>query len=215
MQGPVTPNRRGCGTGVTDQLTVASRGEFLKKAALVGGGLVGGAALAGGLPMLAASAPSRAQDVRILNFLLGLEHLQAAFYAKAVEDGALEGELLEFARVVGEHERAHVALLSRRLGDEAREAPPFDFGDKTTETGGFARAALELEELGAAAYIGQGANLTKRSRPAALRIVAVEARHTAWIRDFVGENPAPRAADPSRSAAQVTRAIEDAGYIQS
>lgn len=214
MKGPVTPDSRDCGKDVPTGLAVASRGEFLKRSALAGGGLAGGAALAGWIPRFATSAPSRAQDVRILNFLLLLEHLQAGFYAKAVEDGALEGELAQFARVVGEHERAHVALLTQRLGDDARGAPTFDFGDATRETGAFARTALELEEMGAAAYVGQGANLTKRSMTAALRIVAVEARHTAWIRDFIGENPAPRAADPSRSPAQVTQAIEDAGFVK-
>src|SRR5436190_14923112 len=60
-----------------------------------------------------------AQDVPILNFLLLLEHLQAAFYSEAAARArarvpaarALHGELLQFARVVAAQEQAHVSFL--------------------------------------------------------------------------------------------------------
>ena len=56
-----------------------------------------------------------------------------------------------------------------------------------------------------AALDGQAAGLTKPSLAAVATIVSVEARHAAWIRDLLGELPAPSAANPSQTAAQVRR----------
>lgn len=192
-----------------------SRRDLLKRALFAGGAVLAGGTLAGGLPRLARSAQSPAQDVQILNFLLELEYLQAAFYAQAAREGGLSGELVEFALVVGGHEREHVAVLREILGDEAAEEPTFEFGDATADPQSFARSALLLEETGTAAYIGQGANLTKEVVATAAGIVAVEARHTAWVRDMLGVNPAPRAADPARTPEQVRATIRDAGFAAS
>lgn len=197
------------------EATLGSRAAFLRRAALAAGAIAGSGAAAVGLPRLASSQPSRQQDVEILNFLLLTEQLQEAFYAQAVAEGGIEGELLEFARVVVEHERSHIAALVQALGDEARGEPSFDFGEATSETGRFARTALELEETATAAYIGQGANLTNRAVRTVVRIVAVEARHTAWIRDFVGVIPAPNAADPAKTADEVSAFVRERGFLES
>jgi hypothetical protein len=186
---------------------------MLRNTLLAGGALVTGGALLAGLPKLAASAPSPAQDREILRFLLQLEFLQEAFYAQAVETVALSGELLEFAKVVGEHERAHVQFLERQLGGDAVVRPTFDFAAATSDPDTFARTAVEVEETTAAAYIGQGANLTRRLVSDAARICAVEARHAAWIRDFLDQDPAPRAADPARSAAEVNAELKQLGLV--
>jgi hypothetical protein len=162
----------------------------------------------------AASAPSRKQDERIFNFALGLEYLQAAFYAQALEEAGLSGELLEFAEEVGGQERRHVEYLRRALGQAAREEPAFDFGELLSDSDRFMQSAFVLEESGVGAYIGQAANLTVAGVAAAAPIISVEARHAAWIRDIVGENPAPRAADPGRTAAQVQAALERAGFSE-
>ena len=191
-----------------------SRGAMLRRAALAGSALLGGAAIAGGAADLAASAPRRVRDARILNFLLLIEHLQADFYGQAAAGGALRGELRTFARTVGAHERRHVAALRRILRGEARKKPTFDFGTAVRDADEFARTALELEEMGASAYIGQGANLGPQTVALAAGITAVEARHAAWIRDFLGENPAPRPADPSLTGKQVLAAIRKTGFVK-
>jgi hypothetical protein len=46
------------------------------------------------------------------------------------------------------------------------------------------------------------------------RIVAVEARHAAWIRDLAGEDPAPRAADPGRTADDVLSELRRKGLVR-
>jgi hypothetical protein len=189
----------------------ASRAEILAKGGLALGALAAGAAWLGGRARPAASAPSVAQDERILNFALGLEELQAAFYARAVEEGTLTGEPLEFAELVGEQENRHVAYLREYLGPAARPTPELDLGEVAASEEGFLRAAHTLEEAGVGAYIGQGANLTVKAVAAAAPIVSVEARHAAWIRDLLGLNPAPEAADPAKTADQVRASLEGVG----
>jgi hypothetical protein len=206
--GRMPTDGRGAETGRT-------RAQALR-AAIAGGALVGAGALAGGWagPEATAGRPSRTQDVRILNFLLVLEELQAAFYTAALRDADLSGELLGFARTVAPQERAHADLLRTLLGDDARPAPRFGVEQAASDAARFQAAAIELEETVAAAYIGQGASLTRAAIRDAARIVSVEARHAAWIRDIAGADPAPRVADPPRSAEDVLSDLRRRGYLR-
>jgi rubrerythrin len=191
----------------------SSRRDVLVRAFAAAGAVgLGGTAL--GSIAGAASAPSPAQDVRILNFLLELEYAQEVFYEEAQGADALSGELLRFAQVVGDQEREHVASLRRVLGGEARSKPSFRFGDAVKSEARFAAAALTLEETAAAGYIGQAANLTEKRIPTVARIVAVEARHAAWIRDVADRLPAPSAFDPGKTSAQVRKTLERAGFVE-
>jgi hypothetical protein len=201
----------GCETVASEAL--ASRADLLKRAALAGSAAVAGGLLIAGLPRVAASAPSRRQDVRILNYLLRLEYVMAAFYETAAAEGQLTGEIQQYVSVVGEHEREHVALLQRILGDDASAEPSLDFGAGTSDSGRVAATARMLEEAACAAYIGQGANLTNRAMIDAARITSVEARHAAWIADILERNPAPAAADPAKSPRQVSAALRRAGVV--
>jgi len=190
-----------------------SRGQLLTKA-VVGAGAAGAAGVLATIAAdSASSAPSPGQDIRILNFLLLLEYLQQDLYSEALAAGNLSGELLRFARVAGGHEREHVAALRRELGGQARGKPAFRFGDALQREGRFAAAAVTLEETAVEAYIGQVANLTPKRREAVAPIISVEARHAAWIRDFVGRLPAPYAADRSKTAEAAMATIERTGFV--
>jgi Ferritin-like domain len=182
------------------------------RAAVAGGAAVGAAAWL--RPQPTAGKTSAAQDVRIFNFLLVLEEAQAAFYDAALRGGALRGDLLTYARTVAPQEHEHVDLLRRKLGSQAQAKPRFDFAGATRDATRFRDTAIELEEAAAAAYIGQGANLTRDAVTDAARIVAVEARHAAWIRDLAGTLPAPNAADPPRSAKDVLSELRRKGYLR-
>jgi hypothetical protein len=194
---------------------IASRRQALRAAAL-GGAAVGGGALLGGwaAPQASLGKPSRAQDVRVLRFLFVLEQAQAAFYDAALRGGALRGELLAYARIVAPQEHDHVALLRGRLGSEARPARALDFREATSSPARFRQAAIDLEEATAAAYIGQGASLTAGAVRDAARIVAVEARHAAWIRDLAGIDPAPRPADPARAPDDILSDLRTKGLLR-
>ena len=186
------------------------------RAAAAGGAAVGVGAVAGGWlrPQSTVGKASPAQDVEILNFLLVLEDAQAAFYDAALRGGALRGDLLAFARIVAPQEREHAEFVRGRLGTQAEARPKLDFARATSDPGRFSAAAIDLEEATAAAYIGQGANLTRGMVADAARIVAVEARHAAWIRDLAGADPSPRAADPPRSAGDVLGELRRKGFLR-
>jgi rubrerythrin len=191
-----------------------TRTRLLQNAFVGGGAVVAGGVLIGGLPALAPAARSAEQDVRILNLVLLLEELKAAFYADAEARGELRGELAEFARIVGEHERAHVAYLRKALGDRAERKPSFDFGNTTGDRERFAATAAMLEDTAVAAYNGQAANVTKPVLKAAATIVSVEARHAAWIRDMLGQPAAPDATDEPATDQQVQRAVARTGFVK-
>lgn len=196
-----------------EELPRSTRMSMLERGLLAGGTLVVGGIAIGGLPKFATAAPSPSQDVKILNFALTLEYLEAAFYTQAVAGGALSGELLQFAKTVKSHEVAHVAFLKSALRGKAVAKPTFDFKGTTDDAAKFQATAIVLEDTGVAAYNGQGANLTKGVLAAAASIVSVEARHAAWIRDIAKETPAPAAFDPSKTSAQILSAVKATGFI--
>lgn len=183
------------------------RASFLKVGALGAGALLA-------LPALASAAPSKKQDVDILNYALTLEYLEAAFYAEAISKGALSGRLLRFAQVAGAHEAAHVALLKKVLGSAAVASPTFDFKGTTAAAGTFTSTAIALEDTGVAAYSGQAARVLQAPvLQAAAQIQAVEARHASWIRHIAGQNPAPFALNPQANMAQVLATVRGTGFV--
>jgi hypothetical protein len=189
-----------------------TRGQLVTRAAAGAGAVTAAGILAGGLPRLAASEPSREQDRSILEWLLQMEYVQSAFYAEVERRGALQGEQREYAARVGRHERAHVEALRRTLGSGAPEQPEFDFGDATGDPDQFVATALELEEIAVAALNGQIPNLTRPRVMTAMRIVSVEARHVGWVRDIAGRNPAPRPADRAATPDETRAALQAMGF---
>ena len=198
----------------TGEPTVRQSRRALLKLAIGGSGavLLGGVAIERMLGATVAT-PSAKQDRQILNYALLLEYLQAAFYTEALSRGQLKGELREFAEVVGGHEQAHVAFLKKALGANARQKPTFHFGATTSNPERFGATAQALEDAGVAAYNGQAANLTKPTLAAAVRIVSVEGRHAAWIRDILGVAPAPYAADAGATPNELTAKLKSLGVL--
>ena len=198
------------------------RGDFLKKSALAGGGLLVGSAMFSGILSSAEAAISTTRrssknDVAILNYALTLEFLEAAFYAQAVANHAYgtSAALKRFAEVVADHEAKHVNFLRRALGAKAIKSPTFDFGDTVTDQAKFAATAQVLEDMGVNAYLGQVANISARGTlAAAATITTVEARHAAWIRNINGDLPAPFSFDRRRSERTILKAVGDTGFIQ-
>lgn len=195
-----------------------TRSQALRRTGvLVGGGLAIGAlpvALSigqGGVP---------ASDIKILNYALTLEYLEAAFYAEAVSKGALTGSLATFAQTVAGHEAQHVAALQKALGSKAVKKPNFDFKGTTSDPKKFAATAMALEDTGVAAYLGQ---VTKIKTPAILMaagsILPIESRHAAWIRDIQGAGssplPAPGGFDAGKPMSAILAAVKATGFIKS
>jgi len=191
-------------------MTTYARADLLRGAGAAAAAAAVGVAAAGRHGS-AEAAQSAERDREILNLLLRVERTEAAFYEQATAGGALTGELAEFARIVLDHERQHVALLEEQLGPEAEAPPRFDFGQATRDPREFARTAARLEDVAVAAYNGQAGNVSEDVLAAAARIVSVEARHAAWVRSIDGRDPAPDATDTPRSADEVLEALREIG----
>ena len=197
-----------------------TRAGLLRKAGLALGAVTAGSAFAGALPAVARGAVP-ASDIAILNFALTLEELEAAFYAEAVAGGKLRGEALRFARVVGQHEASHVRFLRTTLGGKAVAKPRFDFKGTTADQATFLATAQVLEDTGVHAYLGQVGNIKNKTVLAgAGRILPVEARHAAWVRDirFSGgttppTTPAPAAFEDGFTKARILAAVNSTGFI--
>ncbi len=216
-------DRDGAIREAADKVDVDTRAAFLRKAGVGAGAVIGGGAFLGGLPS-AAFARSRQMpsgDIDILNFALTLEYLESAFYAEAVKKRALKGETARFARVVANHEFSHVKFLQKVLASSAVKKPAFDFKGTTENQSKFQATADVLENTGVHAYLGQVGNI---KTPAVLmgagRILPVEARHAAWIRDirFKGGNapattPAPGAFEDGFSKAKILALVKSTGFI--
>ena len=199
-----------------------TRASFLKKAGIGVGALAFGGAFAGAMPSIATGAVPRS-DVDILNFALTLEYLESAFYAQANKNKVWGSnkELRRFSTVVAQHEGTHVAFLKKTLGTAAVARPTFDFKDTVTDAGKFAATAQVLEDTGVHAYLGQVPNIkTGAVLLGAGRILPVEARHAAWIRDlrFSGgttspTTPAPAAFEDGFTKAKILAAVKATGFI--
>jgi hypothetical protein len=176
-------------------------------AAALGGGLLGSDA--------ARSSPSSGQDARVLAFLLAVERIEAGFYGRAAELGALPGELGRAASTIAAQQREHLAILSEALGSDvpAPARPRADVDALLRDPRHFARTAAELEDVVVGAYNGQATNLTPARLATVAGIVSVEARHAAWIRDASGLPQPADATDDPLAVADVRAALRSQGLL--
>jgi Ferritin-like domain len=187
-----------------------SRADFLRNAA------IGSAAI-----LTTLAAPARASgaigDVDILNFGLRFERLQATFYTQADELGTIgkmSARRQHWAEVLGAHERAHVRILKKILGDKAGRRPFFNFHGVTESGESFTRTAVAMEDLTVALLSGVTPRVHDRRLTAALfGLLTTEARHAAWARNIVGTTPAARSFDEPRSLKGVQGTITRTHFI--
>jgi Ferritin-like domain len=150
-------------------------------------------------------------DVGILNYALTLEYLETAFYADVVKSGLFKGSDLATIRKFGEEEAEHVAALTgfvRKLGGKLAPKPKTEFPLKSARS--VLKLAESVENLGAAAYLGQAANIKgPEVLAAALSIHSVEGRHAAALNTLLGESITPDGAFAVPAAApEVLKSVE-------
>ncbi len=210
-------DRDGAVAEATAGLQESTRAGFFRRVGLfAGGGIVAGAVPIG----LAVGQGLSKRDVEILNYALTLEYLEAAFYAEANEKGNLDGIARTFSQVVGQHEAEHVTTLQSVLGAKATKSPSFDFKGTTKREKTFLKTASTLEDTGVAAYQGQATRIRSDDvLTSAGAILAVEARHAAWVRDILGAgnppSPAPEAFSTPKSMKEILDAVGETGFIKS
>jgi Ferritin-like domain len=188
-----------------------TRARFLCRAA------IGGAALTAALAAPARAAAAKLDDTDILNFDLVFEYLQASFYTEADRIGTVDRmskPLQVWARTLGAHERAHVAILKHVLGSAAVKSPVFDFKGVTDSPTKFTKTAVAMEDLTVALLVGQAARFKNRQLSAAVfSLLTVEARHAAWARHLVGFTPVLYAVDRPRTLSQVAHIVATTHFI--
>jgi len=131
-------------------------------------------------------------DLHILNYALTLEYLEAEFYKQVIASGLVkDAKIASLAKKFGASEQMHVDALKATIADMGGtpvEAPKTNF--KPTLDKGLKHVletAATVENLGAAAYLGQAGNISSKAvLAAALSIHSVEARHAAALNQLVG-----------------------------
>lgn len=132
-----------------------------------------------------------ATDLEIANYALFLEYLEEDFYRQITASGQLGSESRALAEQVRQNEAEHVkaldALVRQLAGSPAaRPKPRFD----GVIAGGEQRileTAATIENLGAAAYLGQASRIENTQiLETALAIHTVEARHAAAFNELAG-----------------------------
>ena len=135
-------------------------------------------------------------DLAIVQYALTLEYLETDFYNAVIDSGVVKDrELGETARLIRDAEQAHVDTLTGVVkdlgGTPMRPKTTFDAvlegGEKKV-----LETAAAVENLGAAAYLGQAGRIrSKEILAAALSIHSVEARHAAALNTVVGKTIVP------------------------
>jgi len=132
-------------------------------------------------------------DLGIVNYALTLEYLEAAFYADVAKSGLFKGDDLALIKSIGAAEQEHVDALTataKQLGGPVAKAPKAEFPLKDAKS--VLDLAATVENLGAAAYLGQAAAIENPDiLAAALSIHSVEARHAAVLNVLTGQEPTP------------------------
>jgi rubrerythrin len=140
-----------------------------------------------------ASTSSGTGDLAILNYALTLEYLETEFYSKVITASLFSGKVGSLLKDFGAQEASHVAALKaavEKLGGTPAAKPEGKFPiESATQV---AELAYTVENLGAAAYLGQAANIQSAEVLAsALAIHSVEARHAATLGTLVKKSITP------------------------
>jgi hypothetical protein len=142
------------------------------------------------------SGGSQKQDLEIVQYALTLEYLETDFYNAVIKSGVIKDKkLAEAATMIRDNEQEHVDALTqtvKQLGGTPKR-PKTNF-DSVIKGGAdmVLQTAATVENLGAAAYLGQAPRIqSKDVLAAALAIHTVEGRHAAALNDAVGKTIVP------------------------
>jgi len=159
-------------------------------------------------------------DVGILNYAYALEQLEAAFYIQVVATpySGISAREMELMTDLRNHEVAHreffKAAITAAAPTQIIPGLEVDFSSITfSSRASVLKAAMDFEDLGVSAYNGAGQLIsTTGNGPLYLtlagKIVSVEARHAAIIREVIAANTFAdtvdaNGLDPARTPAQV------------
>nr|WP_276902019.1 ferritin-like domain-containing protein [Pedobacter kyonggii] len=140
-------------------------------------------------PMMGGATLDFKDDFGVLNYAYALEQLEAAFYVKVASapPASFTAAQKAYFQDIQFHEIAHreffkAALSTAAIGSLEVDFSSIDFTSSTSVLG----TAMAFEDLGVAAYNGAGPRLKSATfLLLAGKIVSVEARHAAYVRDLI------------------------------
>jgi hypothetical protein len=204
----VTENEVPQPAGIVERLVRddSDRKRFLKMAGSAGAASFGAFVLAAcgssssssssstaAAPAATTASSANTTDIGILNYALTLEYLETEFYAKVIAAKLFTGSVGSLIKTFGAQEATHVAALTaaiKSLGGTPVAKVEGKF--PITTPAATAELAYTVENLGAAAYLGQAPLIqSKTVLAAALSIHSVEARHAASIGTLVKKSITP------------------------
>jgi hypothetical protein len=156
-------------------------------------------------------------DIGVLNYAYALEQLEAAFYSQVITTpytGMTDAEKTILTEI-RDHEIIHRDFFKAALGDKAIKGltPNFSTIDFTKRDSVLGAAKL-FEDTGVAAYNGAGRLIkSKDYLLLAGKIVSVEARHAAVIRDMISPKTASFAGDDVINADGFDKAVVPADIL--
>lgn len=206
-----------------------TRAGFLRKGVVGGGAIVGAGALLAALP--GAAKADTATDIRVLNYALTLEHLEATFYTEGLQrfsrgnitgsralvqlGGRNRSQVYDYLQLIRDHEITHVQALTsvvQSLGGTPVPACTYNFETTAfTSVERFLAVAQALENTGVMAYDGAIHLLngtTSGTYPNDLltvgaTIATVEARHAAYLNLVNGDVPFPQPFDTPKLPSEI------------
>ena len=138
-------------------------------------------------------------DIGVLNYAYALEQLEALFYTKVASSfyRGINSNERAILSEIRDHEIAHRTFFKKTLGSAGIPALEFDFSSVDfSSRASVLRTASTFEDTGVGAYNGAGQLLRDPNHLlAAGRIVSVEARHAAILRDLLAPRSAAFAGD--------------------
>lgn len=131
-------------------------------------------------------------DTGILNYAYALEQLEAAFYIQVLSSpySGITAAETAYLTDIRDHEIAHREFFKAALGGNAIRALEVDFSSiNFSSRASVLGASKAFEDLGVSAYNGAGKLLADGNNLLiAGKIVSVEARHAALIRELLAAN---------------------------
>ena len=131
-------------------------------------------------------------DIGILNYAYALEQLEAAFYTQVIASQytGITASETSYLTDIRDHEIAHREFFKAALAGNAIQNLEVDFSSiNFSSRASVLGTAKAFEDLGVSAYNGAGKLITDANYLlAAGKIVSVEARHAALIRELLTAN---------------------------
>jgi len=128
-------------------------------------------------------------DFGVLNYAYALEQLEAAFYIKVASapPASFTAAQKAYFQDIQFHEIAHREFFKTALSTAAIGSLEVDFSSiDFTSSASVLGTAMAFEDLGVAAYNGAGPRIKNGTYLLlAGKIVSVEARHAAYVRDLI------------------------------